>query len=100
MPGRSSGPQATASEPTDGARRESWWTGCWRASASKRPSAVRSNNCGATARLPGGATMRVAIVNIGTIVTGDLTEPLAKGDTIVTDGDRIVTVGTASASEV
>jgi enamidase len=44
--------------------------------------------------------MRVAIVNIGTIVTGDLTEPLAKGDTIVTDGDRIVTVGTASASEV
>ena len=44
--------------------------------------------------------MRVAIVNIGTIVTGDLTEPLAKGDTIVTDGDRIVVVGTASASEV
>ena len=44
--------------------------------------------------------MRVAIVNIGTIVTGDLTEPLAKGDTIVTDGDRIVAVGTASASEV
>jgi len=27
-------------------------------------------------------------------------EPLAKGDTIVTDGDRIVAVGTASASEV
>ena len=44
--------------------------------------------------------MRVAIVNIGTIVTGDLTEPLAKGDTIVTDGDRIVAVGTASASDV
>src|SRR3954454_15765091 len=44
--------------------------------------------------------MRVAIVNIGTIVTGGLTEPLAKGDTIVTDGDRIVAVGTASAGEV
>ncbi len=28
------------------------------------------------------------------------TEPFAKGDTIVTDGDRIVAVGTASASEV
>ena len=44
--------------------------------------------------------MRLAIVNIGTIVTGDLTEPLAKGVAIVTDGDRIVAVGTASASEV
>ena len=41
--------------------------------------------------------MRVAIVNIGTIVSGDLNEPLVKGDTIITDGDRIVTVGVAPA---
>ncbi|MET0472000.1 MAG: amidohydrolase, partial [Xanthobacteraceae bacterium] len=44
--------------------------------------------------------MRVALVNIGTIVSGDLDSPFAKGDTIITDGDRIVAVGTASASEV
>jgi enamidase len=44
--------------------------------------------------------MRVAIVNIGTIVSGYLDEPFVAGDTIVTDGDRIVAVGTASASEV
>jgi enamidase len=44
--------------------------------------------------------MRVAIVNIGTIVSGDLDEPLVKGDTIITEGDRIVSVGTAPASEV
>jgi enamidase len=51
-------------------------------------------------RPSGGETMRVAIVNIGTIVSGDLNEPFAKGDTIITDGDRIVAVGTASASVV
>ena len=44
--------------------------------------------------------MRVAIVNIGTIVSGDLNEPFAKGDTIITDGDRIVAVGTAAARDV
>ena len=44
--------------------------------------------------------MRVALVNIGTIVSGDLHAPLAEGDAIITDGDRIVAVGTASASEV
>jgi enamidase len=44
--------------------------------------------------------MRVAIVNIGTIVSGDLTAPFAKGDTIITEGDRIVTVGNAAAREV
>ena len=43
--------------------------------------------------------MRVALVNIGTIVSGDLNAPFAKGDTIITDGDRIVAFGTASASE-
>jgi enamidase len=44
--------------------------------------------------------MRVALVNIGTIVSGDLHAPLAEGDAIITDGDRIVAVGTASAGEV
>jgi enamidase len=44
--------------------------------------------------------MHVAIVNIGTIVTGDLAAPFAKGDTIITEGDRIAAVGTAAAREV
>src|SRR5215468_4764478 len=44
--------------------------------------------------------MRAAIVNIGTIVSGDLTAPFARGDTIITEGDRIVAVGTAAAREV
>ncbi len=44
--------------------------------------------------------MRVAIVDIGTIVSGDLNEPFVKGDTILIDGDRILAVGTASAREV
>jgi enamidase len=44
--------------------------------------------------------MRIAIVNIGAIVTGDLAEPLTAGDTIVTDGDRIAVVGTAPAEAV
>src|SRR5215469_14392122 len=44
--------------------------------------------------------MRVAIVNIGTIVSGDLNAPLTQGDAIITDGERIATVGTASAQEV
>jgi enamidase len=44
--------------------------------------------------------MRVALVNIGTIVSGALNAPLAKGDTIITEGERIASVGTASAGEV
>jgi enamidase len=44
--------------------------------------------------------MRIAIVNIGSIVTGDLESPLAAGDTILTEGDRIVGVGTAAAQAV
>jgi enamidase len=44
--------------------------------------------------------MRIAIVNIGTIVSGDLDQPLPGGDTIVTEGDRIVSVGTAPARTV
>jgi enamidase len=44
--------------------------------------------------------MRVAIVNIGTIVSGDLEAPFATGDTIITDGERIAAVGTASSAVV
>ena len=44
--------------------------------------------------------MRVAVVNIGTIVSGDLREPFVRGDTIILGGGRILVVGTASAAEV
>ena len=44
--------------------------------------------------------MKTAIVNLGQIVTGDWKSPLTGGDTILTDGDRIVSVGTASAQAV
>jgi enamidase len=44
--------------------------------------------------------MRIAIVNIGSIVSGGLDQPLVAGDTILTDGERIVSVGTASARDV
>ena len=44
--------------------------------------------------------MRIAIVNIGSIVSGDLEQPLVAGDTIVTEDDRIVSVGTAAAQAV
>ena len=44
--------------------------------------------------------MKIAIVNLGQIVSGDWRNPFVAGDTILTDGDRIVRVGTASAAEV
>ena len=44
--------------------------------------------------------MKTAIVNLGQIVTGDWKAPLTAGDTILTDGDRIVSVGTAAAQAV
>jgi enamidase len=44
--------------------------------------------------------MRIAIVNIGSIVSGDLDHPFAAGDTIVTEDERIVAVGPASARDV
>ncbi|MEM9288170.1 MAG: amidohydrolase family protein [Pseudomonadota bacterium] len=44
--------------------------------------------------------MKVALVNIGTIVTGDWREPLVSGDTILTDDNVITRVGTASPAEV
>lgn len=37
--------------------------------------------------------MKLAIFNIGTILSGDLTSPVAAGDTILVDGDKITAVG-------
>jgi len=45
-------------------------------------------------------SMRVAIVNIGRIVTGDWRNPFVAGDTIIATAGQITTVGTASAAEV
>ena len=44
--------------------------------------------------------MRIAVVNIASIVTGDLDAPLTPGDTILTADDRIVAVGTASSRDI
>jgi enamidase len=44
--------------------------------------------------------MKVAVVNLGQIVSGNWREPFAAGDTILTEGDRIAAVGTATASAV
>ena len=44
--------------------------------------------------------MRTAIVNIGTIVSGDWQNPVTPGDTIVMADGRIESVGTASAAAV
>jgi enamidase len=45
-------------------------------------------------------SMRLAITNIGTIVSGDWRAPLVQGDAIITLGAKIETVGVASAREV
>jgi enamidase len=44
--------------------------------------------------------MKVAIVNLGKIVTGQWREPYAAGDTILMEGGRITAVGTASGAAV
>jgi enamidase len=43
--------------------------------------------------------MKVAICNLGQIVSGDWHNPFVAGDTIVTDTGRIVSVGTAAADD-
>ena len=40
--------------------------------------------------------MKVAVVNIGVIVTGDWRSPIAAGDTIVSDGEHITLVGSGN----
>jgi enamidase len=42
--------------------------------------------------------MKIAIVNLGQIVSGDWRKPLAGGDTILVDGETIASVGTSSAA--
>src|SRR3954451_12795798 len=42
--------------------------------------------------------MKVAIVNLGQIVSGDWHAPVVPGDTIISEGGRIVSVGTAAAA--
>ena len=44
--------------------------------------------------------MKVAIVNLGAIVSGDWRAPFAVGDTIISEGDRIALVGTADVAAV
>ena len=44
--------------------------------------------------------MKVAIVNLGTIISGDWRAPVAAGDTIITEAGHIVAVGTAPADAV
>ena len=44
--------------------------------------------------------MRTAIVNIGAVLTGELTHPVSDADAIVMSDSRIETVGTAGAAEI
>jgi enamidase len=44
--------------------------------------------------------MKVAIVNLGQIVSGNWRDPFAAGDTILIEGERIAAVGTARAGAV
>lgn len=44
--------------------------------------------------------MKVAIVNLGRIISGDWHNPFVEGDTIVVDGESIASVGTASPQAV
>lgn len=44
--------------------------------------------------------MKIALVNIGRIVSGDLNEPFVSGDTIICEDERIKEAGTASAEAV
>ena len=44
--------------------------------------------------------MKVAITNLGQIVTGNWREPFASGDTIIIDSERITSVGNAPADSV
>jgi enamidase len=44
--------------------------------------------------------VKVAIVNLGEIVSGDWRTPFAAGDTIIADNGKIISVGTAAANAV
>jgi enamidase len=44
--------------------------------------------------------MKVAIVNLGQIVSGNWKEPFVKGDSILTENGKITSIGTASATQI
>jgi enamidase len=44
--------------------------------------------------------MKLAIINLGEIVSGDWRAPLVAGDSIVTDDGKIASVGTASPAAI
>jgi enamidase len=44
--------------------------------------------------------MKIAITNLGAIVSGDWRNPLTSGDTIITEGETIASVGTGSVASV
>ncbi len=44
--------------------------------------------------------MKIAIVNLGQIVSGDWRNPFVAGDTIVTDGDRLAAVGAVAVKDI
>src|SRR5262249_46428717 len=44
--------------------------------------------------------MKVAIVNLGQIVSGDWRDPFARGDTILIEGERIAAIGAAPVGAV
>jgi enamidase len=44
--------------------------------------------------------VKIAIVNLGQIVSGDWRNPFIAGDTIVTDGDRLAAVGVVAAKDI
>ena len=44
--------------------------------------------------------MKIAIVNIGQIISGDWRSPFVPGDTVLADGDRLISVGAASIKGV
>jgi enamidase len=44
--------------------------------------------------------MKIAVTNLGEIVSGDWRDPLVSGDTIITDGETIASVGVASAASI
>ena len=44
--------------------------------------------------------MKIAITNVGEVVSGDWQHPIIKGDTILTENGKIASVGTASAGAV
>src|SRR5262249_56749168 len=63
------------------------------------PPAVRTiTPTGSRRTSPAGEAVKTAIVNLGTIVSGDWRQPFAAGDTVVMEHGAITSVGTASAA--